>query len=171
LARFDGLKFTVYDSGNSPGLKRNRILSLYEDRAGTLWIGTDQGGLSRYSEGRFTTFTTGDGLPDNYVTSIAEDREGNLWVGTSNGLARLTAGRFTIFTARDGLTDNQIPLIRAGRDGGLWIVTGLGLTHWRAGNMKTYPLPRSLSTTGVFCVHGQCMKVATEVCGSPFCGS
>src|SRR5690349_10130929 len=83
LARFDGVKFTVLDTGNTPGLPSNRILSLYEDRAGGLWIGTDQAGLSRYFQGKFTTYTTKDGLPDNYVVSFSEDSEGGLWIVTS----------------------------------------------------------------------------------------
>jgi hypothetical protein len=39
--------------------------SLYVDEAGTLWAGTDDGGLARYRDGVFTSFTTADGLPDN----------------------------------------------------------------------------------------------------------
>src|SRR3954469_25259592 len=92
LARFDGLKFTIFDRGNSPGLKSNRIIALFEDHTGVLWIGTEQGGLSRYSQGAFTTYTTKDGLPDNHIDSIAEDANANLWIATSNGLAQLTNG-------------------------------------------------------------------------------
>ena len=40
LARFDGVKFTVFQAENSPGLESNDIRALYEDRAGRLWIGT-----------------------------------------------------------------------------------------------------------------------------------
>jgi ligand-binding sensor domain-containing protein len=39
------VKFTVFDTGNSPGLKSKRIVTLYEDRAGVLWIGTEQAGI------------------------------------------------------------------------------------------------------------------------------
>src|SRR6516165_8933378 len=45
LARFDGVRFTVFNKANSPGLSSNRILALYEDRQGDLWIGLDDGGL------------------------------------------------------------------------------------------------------------------------------
>jgi ligand-binding sensor domain-containing protein len=34
LARFDGVRFTTFDTGNTPVLKGTRIISLYEDRAG-----------------------------------------------------------------------------------------------------------------------------------------
>src|SRR5262247_3504497 len=41
LARFDGVRFTVFNRGNSPGLPSNRITALYEDSAGGLWVGTE----------------------------------------------------------------------------------------------------------------------------------
>jgi len=141
LARFDGVKFTVFDTGNSPGLKSNRIITLYEDRAGVLWIGTEQAGLSRYFRGTFTTYTTKDGLPDNYIYSLAEDAEGSLWVATSNGLARLAGGRFTAYTTRDGLADNRFLLVTAGRDESLWLVSKNGLTRWQGGRFSTHLLP------------------------------
>ncbi len=43
LARFDGLRFVIYDSQNTPALKSNLISGLLEDREGTLWIGTAEG--------------------------------------------------------------------------------------------------------------------------------
>src|SRR3954465_11018468 len=55
LVRFDGIRFTIFDSGNTPELRSNRILSLAEDRDGTLWIGTQNGGLTSYSQGKFKT--------------------------------------------------------------------------------------------------------------------
>jgi hypothetical protein len=47
LARFDGLKFTVFNRANTPALATNKITTLCEGRDGTLWIGTLQGGLVR----------------------------------------------------------------------------------------------------------------------------
>ncbi|MGH9938994.1 MAG: ligand-binding sensor domain-containing protein, partial [Blastocatellia bacterium] len=98
LVRFDGVKFTVFDTANAPGLKSNRIIILFEDRAGNLWIGTEHGGLTRYAQGRFTTFTTKDGLPDNWVHGMSDDREGALWVCTPKGIARFNQGRFAGYT-------------------------------------------------------------------------
>ena len=103
LARFDGIKFTVFDVENAPGMKSNRILALHEDRAGSLWIGTERGGLTRYAGGTFTTYTIRDGLPIDTVSSIFEDRRGDLWLATSAGLVRFRAGGFTTYTTTDRL--------------------------------------------------------------------
>jgi ligand-binding sensor domain-containing protein len=50
LNKFDGTKFTVYRHipGDTASLLANEILSLHEDKAGNLWIGTGGGSLSLY---------------------------------------------------------------------------------------------------------------------------
>lgn len=62
LARFDGLRFTVFDKRNTPELKSNAVFALLEDRHGDLWIGTNGGGLTRYRDGRFQSWGTREGL-------------------------------------------------------------------------------------------------------------
>src|SRR5208337_3123997 len=49
LARFDGRRFTRFDSDNAPGLKGNRIVSLFEDSRTNLWIGTESEGVALVS--------------------------------------------------------------------------------------------------------------------------
>jgi ligand-binding sensor domain-containing protein len=41
LARFDGVRFTVFDKSNTPAITNNRFTALYEDRDGTLWAGAE----------------------------------------------------------------------------------------------------------------------------------
>src|SRR5512134_1103278 len=53
LARFDGLKFTVFDRTNTPEFKGDDITCLAEDEKGTLWIGTTTG-LFRKTGQHFT---------------------------------------------------------------------------------------------------------------------
>lgn len=81
LIRFDGLRFVVFNSHNSP-LPGNEIRSLLTDRAGHLWIGTHGGGLARLKDGEWLTWTARKGLPSDSVYSLLEDRSGNLWIGT-----------------------------------------------------------------------------------------
>src|SRR5882672_2659083 len=95
LARFDGLKFTIFDSVNVPGLMSNRVIAEYEDKRGRLWIGTEHAGLTCREAGRVTTFTIRDGLPSNFIHSIREDNEDNLWINTASGVALLSHGKIT----------------------------------------------------------------------------
>jgi signal transduction histidine kinase/ligand-binding sensor domain-containing protein len=88
LVRFDGVRFRVFGKGNTPGVVSNRFTSLHEDAQSELWAGTEDGGLTRYSSGRFQAFTTADGLPNNYVWAVWDDAASGFVVSTRGGLAR-----------------------------------------------------------------------------------
>ncbi|MCP5105855.1 MAG: hypothetical protein GY950_20880, partial [bacterium] len=128
--------FNVTAYTTKEGLSNNMIRSLYEDREGSLWIGTDGGGLNRLKDGKFTTYTTKQGLSDNLVWSIHEDRKGSLWIGTIGGglncLDRRESkqGKFTFtitaYTTKEGLSNNVVRTIYEDREGSLWIGTGGG---------------------------------------------
>ena len=133
LGRFDGVRFTVFDTANTPELRSNGIQALLEDGRGALWIGTNGGGLSRFQDGRFTTFTAADGLSSDIVRALHEDHEGNLWIGTNDGLCRFRDGHFTTYTARDGLTNGVVRAIGEDQSGVLWIGTNGGGLERREG--------------------------------------
>ena len=104
------------------GLIDRAIISMCEDRAGVLWIGTEAG-LSRFDGQRFTNYSTADGLSDNTVHAITQDDAGDFWFGTTAGLNRFRGGKFTSFFRRDGLPSDQVRTLLAGTNGVLWIGT------------------------------------------------
>ena len=141
VARFDGVRFTTFDTGNTPEIKSNNVQSLLVDRSGTLWIGTHggDGGLTRYRDGIFTSFSAAEGLSDSHVRSIFEDRAGNLWVGTDGGgLNLLRDGKFTVYSTADGLPDNRIGALTEDAEGNLWIGTNNGLAKFKDGQFTVY---------------------------------
>jgi len=73
------------------GLPSNSIFSITEDKMGNIWIGTLDGGLSRYDGKSIITYTTRDGLPDNVISQIVMAKNGNILIGTNYGLAVLTS--------------------------------------------------------------------------------
>ena len=81
LVRYDGVRFDVFNSGNTKGLKTSRFLKLLEDKDGNLWITTEGQGITRFHDGIFTTYTTDDGLSSNQVGRIDVDSNGNLLLG------------------------------------------------------------------------------------------
>jgi len=122
LSRFDGVRFRTFLPDSSPGLASSSIGKLMVDRRGTLWIGTDGGGLSRFRDGKFTRWTMQDGLPSNRVQALLEDRDGTVWIGTERGLARFQQGNVAA-VATDGLPQGLVSSLCQDREGGIWIGT------------------------------------------------
>lgn len=60
LARFDGSRFTIFKPENTPQLGHARIVKLFVDQQGTLWINTYDGSLTSYREGVFTAEWRGE---------------------------------------------------------------------------------------------------------------
>jgi ligand-binding sensor domain-containing protein len=123
------------------GLADNWVSFIADDRRGSLWISSAHGGLTRYRDGKFTTYTTRNGLFTNEVYCVLADDQGDLWLGTSRGIGRvrraeiddyesgkIAAVRPQVFTMADGmkmdaLSDECQPNALKARDGRLWFAT------------------------------------------------
>ncbi|HNC48366.1 MAG TPA: two-component regulator propeller domain-containing protein, partial [bacterium] len=135
LNRYDGYGFKIFrhDPQDSLSISDNWIQTIYEDRNGKLWIGTDGDGLNCYDRQTqsFVRYSARKGkpgsLPHGRVWAISEDVHGTLWVGTiGGGLATLnqTTHTFTIYdTSNTSLASNEIMSLRATQDGKLWVGT------------------------------------------------
>jgi len=86
LVRYDGYEMKVYqpDPGDSLSIKGSFIETIYEDRSGTLWIGTRQDGLNRFDRvtETFTRFlvTPNDSTHETAINFIYEDSSKNLFI-------------------------------------------------------------------------------------------
>jgi len=130
LARFDGARFAVFDTRNTPELGNNDVLALLEDRASRLWIGTNGGGLVCLEAGRFTRLTRAAGLPGDSVRALLEDRSGRLWVGTlGGGLLRLENGRLVRDPWTERLPGRRVRALLEDAKGVLWVGTDAGLAR------------------------------------------
>jgi PAS domain S-box-containing protein len=126
LARFDGLRFTLFTTSTDPALTSDDFTTLLEDRSGTLWAGTAGGGLYTLRNGRLQPFSGGT-LPSAVVTDLFEDPDGTLWIATLGGLSRFANGALTTFTTADGLPGNGVRSLTRDRRGTLWIATEAGI--------------------------------------------
>jgi ligand-binding sensor domain-containing protein/signal transduction histidine kinase len=148
LARFDGIKFTVFDKQNTPELKSNYIRTLLADGRGALWIGTAEG-LVRMLDGKFTLFTTNEGLPSNTIQAVYEDRESNLWVATATGLGLFKSGGLTTFTTRERLISGSIQALFEDAEGALWMATPYGVGRVKDGKFTNYTVRDGLASNSV----------------------
>ena len=142
----------VHDQRNSRSLSNNYVWSLYEDRAGALWVGTDIG-LNKYDPllEKFPTYRNNpfdqNSLCSNVVTSIFEDRTGMVWIGTNHGLDKYDPAKM-IFTHyvnnpanKSSLSSDFIRSIHEDKNGVIWIGTnggGLNKFDWQTNTFKKY---------------------------------
>lgn len=137
LARFDGLRFTVFDKDNTSALTHNDVRALCEDPAGRLWIGT-LNGLAVLERGGFRGVALPTGSDDRRLNSLLCDPEGAVWIGTRNGLLRLKDGAFTSYTVKNGLLADAVRGLLRDTEGALWIGTEGGLNRLRGGKMDAF---------------------------------
>ena len=128
LCGFDGEGFTTLTK--KEGLPSNKVISLYIDRVGALWIGTMEGGVSKYYQDTITNYTTNQGLCDNTVWSITQDKNGLMWFGTDgDGLSCFNGNAFRTFSQKDGLSNNYVFSLTLDDDNSLWVGTVKGLSQ------------------------------------------
>jgi len=146
LARFDGVRFTIFNRANTPALRDSRITALTEGADGSLWIGTAAGGLIRLKGGTFETYRSeGDMSYEErsrwQIRSIARGRDGALWIGTSGGGFRwFKDGRFSRLLM-DRLVVRAILEDQARH---LWVATSSGVLELSWTEPDTFHIERHL---------------------------
>ncbi|MBX2990360.1 MAG: hypothetical protein KF749_04225 [Bacteroidetes bacterium] len=110
------------------GLPSNYIFSLYQDRDGFMWFGTDRG-VSVYDGHHFRNYSTFDGLPANLIYSIHQSSDGTMWFGTYKGGACSFDGRqFRTYSTQHGLPDSVIPRITEDKFGRIYLQSHSGVS-------------------------------------------
>lgn len=120
LARFDGERFKVFVRENTPEMRENSVFCLLAGRDGTLWIGTEGGGLVSLRDGRFRLYSRQDGLTDGFVRAMNEDRAGTLWVATDNGLFKRVGERMERVDGRPEMPANAFHAVMEDHRGRIW---------------------------------------------------
>jgi len=122
------------------GLPTDTLLSIHLDESGTLWIGTQRGGLCKFDPQTKTVKSyqpdpTHIKSPDNTIERIYEDRQGRLWVwrmSRTSGLYRFDPQTETFThckydpTDAQSLSNDMIKSLYEDKAGALWIVTRSG---------------------------------------------
>ncbi len=120
LARFDGVRFTVFNSANEPALQSDRVTSLFEDASNVLWIGHERGDLTCYHNGKFEAQEVHESGIRRKISAISSDANGDIWMLNEEG---------TLVRTRDGATcalPNQDGVVQMIRDSNhsLYVASG-----------------------------------------------
>jgi signal transduction histidine kinase/ligand-binding sensor domain-containing protein len=135
LARFDGVRFTVFNDNNTPELASSRVTSLFEAPDGTLWIGHENGAVTRCRNGQFERVEVLARWTSGKILSIATDGSGEAWLLNQDGLlARVRDG--LVLEPESGGAPNLVMLARA-EDGAIWVARGGRVSKLEHGRLTT----------------------------------
>lgn len=128
--------------GTQDGLSHEVVRALWLDREGSLWAGTDGGGLNHLRRRVVTMYDERHGLAGSVVTSMLQDRTDpeKLWIGFNNGgLGSLRSGQFTPVLEEPLLSTNSLVYgLFQTRQGELWIGTyAHGVLRYFDGKLST----------------------------------
>jgi diguanylate cyclase (GGDEF)-like protein len=86
-------EYSLRSFGVAEGLTNLVVRSIFEDRAGFLWISTENG-VYRYDGDHFEPFGPAQGIPENSGATFGNAPDGTLLVGGDFGLYHLSENRF-----------------------------------------------------------------------------
>lgn len=119
LARFDGVRFTVFDNSNPREMHSPQVTSLFQADDGALWIGHADGEVTCYQNGRFRAVPLKADWNGGRILGIGSDREGDIWFLNEEGLlARERDG--LVLTPLTGAETNLVAMARS-PSGTIWI--------------------------------------------------
>lgn len=170
----DEYRFFTNNPADTTSLSGNYVISLLQDRRGTVWIGTYGNGINQVitsasGEVKFRTYTTADGLCNNVIYAMEEDRNGNIWISTDNGLSKFNpeTKTFQNFYTKDGLLNDQFYWTSSDADsrGNLYFGGINGLNYFNPAQIEFYPrLPKVVFTD--FQVFNQSVKIGQKLHGN-----
>jgi diguanylate cyclase (GGDEF)-like protein len=138
IARFDGVRFTTFDSIRAPEMASQPVFGFMEDAQGRLWVGHTKG-AAVYSEGVFEVAISAEVTGGRRVWSFAQAQDGAVWAATENGLVRWDKGITKIYQQSHGLPTNRLRSLAFDTEGTLWIGTsGGGLVSFTGEQFKVY---------------------------------
>ena len=122
------LKRFINVPANPFSISSNRLVSVFEDDAGILWIGTDGMGINKHDryKSKFGLYDRNPGfrnsLSHNSVLSICQDKYNKLWVGTEEGLT-LIEHKTKQFTSIPQFHKDKVKAVYQTSAGHIWIGT------------------------------------------------
>ena len=164
-----------HDDTNSNSLDSDAIMSIYQDRGGVLWVGTENAGINvlNLRQEQFIRYRHRPGDPNSIspgrVKAIYQDRDGVLWVGLfPRALDKFDreTGKITHYVPKPGYKNalgegTNVNSIYKDAEGYLWVGGGgggLDRLDERTGHFKHYrhnaDNPNSLISDNVYTIYG-----------------
>jgi signal transduction histidine kinase/ligand-binding sensor domain-containing protein len=108
------------------GLAINRINIAVEGANRAFYIGTDNGKVNIYQEGKITTLPIRTDLGGAGIRDICLDKNGVIWIASYKGILRIEGTSERLFTTADGLPADDMRRILLDSQGRLWFASRSG---------------------------------------------
>lgn len=130
---------------NLNGMVREFVRTIYQDKKGNYWFGTNGDGIIRYNGKILEKITIAEISPNFRVLEIVEDKEGNVWFGTSEGLIKYDGVKFKTFSFKEGLpgVDAEIWGLTIDKNGLIWVGATGGVCQFSGEKFMPFSLPVS----------------------------
>lgn len=113
------------------------VLSMTEDRQGTVWVGTEDQSVWRLNldapgRPRWKQYTRLEGIGDDGIYALACDRQGRIWAGhLRSGVSVFDGQKWRNYPVGQGpLGERVFDIAVSPTDGDVWIATNCGLTRY-----------------------------------------
>ena len=133
LYRICGDKVDHFDSKD--GLSGDKVIQLYEDHEGSLWVATSKG-LDNFRDIKVASFSRREGLSMEEVDSVLASRNGAIWVGGAEGFDFLHQDTVSSLKTGRGLPGNQVTSMLEDHAGRLWIGIDNTLSIYKGGKFS-----------------------------------
>jgi ligand-binding sensor domain-containing protein/signal transduction histidine kinase len=158
-----------HDVHDKSSLSIDLVRSLYVDKSGNLWIGTDNGGINLFNKEKqsFWHYRKDDydlqGLRNEAIEAIYQDKSGNLWFGTyTGGLNIAISNRDAIIKYQNlpgaplSLSHNTVTCFSEDNEGQILVGTdggGLNIFDMKINRFTRFNLENSsLTSNAILCV-------------------
>ena len=135
LVRFDGVRFTVFDSSTTPELKSSRIVQTHVGRKGGLSILSEFQDFAAYSDGKFSSVAWATRPKANRCVKIIENSSGDTVVlDTERNIFRIRDFGIEWMASFTNLDLGRIVAMESDSSGKIWVALKKALGFVEAGN-------------------------------------
>ena len=170
MNQFECLRLNPRDINS---LSSDQVFAVHPSQDGTMWIGTDGGGLTHFDP-KINQFqhqrhdpNNPNTVQSNRIIALEEDRNGMVWLGYWQGtISRFDpkSGIFQHYTNNedkaDSIRGSTIRAIYQDKKGDIWVGTenyGINVIQPQTGSIRYYPynpaIPNSISDKYILCFY------------------
>lgn len=135
------------------GLPDNSVMGIYKSPSEEIWIGSESGKISRYSQEKFFDQSNRFKVNGRPVFSIGSEAGNNIMVATVGELVISDGQKRVVYPAGRDLPNTLFHAVYTSSDGTLWAGTDAGIMTIKNAEIKTIRKADGLSDDKVFCFH------------------